>query len=100
MRRGWKAAGKVIVLNWNIIEKGEKYVLNLENSALTYLGPSKQSAAAEATVKMTRATFDAINTGQLTWQAAIASGAVQVEGNSVKLFDLLGNDDGERRGSR
>jgi len=84
-----EADGKVIVINWNITDKGEKYVLSLENSALTYLGPGKESATADVTVKMTRATFDAINTGQLTWQAAIASGAVQVD-NPNKLLDLLG----------
>jgi alkyl sulfatase BDS1-like metallo-beta-lactamase superfamily hydrolase len=33
---GPKADGKVIVLNWNFTDVGERYILNLENSALTY----------------------------------------------------------------
>ena len=87
-----EANGKVIVINWNITDKGEKYGLNLENSALTYLGPDKQSSSADATVKMTRATFDDINTGQLTWQDAVKppNPRVIVEGDPSKLFDLLG----------
>jgi len=87
-----EADGKVIVINWNITDKGEKYVLNLENSALTYLGPDKQSFSADATVKMSRATFDDINTGQLTWQDAMKppNPRVVVEGNPNKLFGLLG----------
>ncbi len=38
---GPKADGKVIILNWNFTDVGEKYVLNLENSALTYM-PNRQ----------------------------------------------------------
>src|ERR1700760_72115 len=34
---GPKAAGKQIVLNWNFTDTGETFILNLDNSALTYV---------------------------------------------------------------
>jgi alkyl sulfatase BDS1-like metallo-beta-lactamase superfamily hydrolase len=34
---GPKAEGKRIVLNWNFTDTSESFVLNLENSALTYV---------------------------------------------------------------
>jgi alkyl sulfatase BDS1-like metallo-beta-lactamase superfamily hydrolase len=87
---GPEAEGKFIVLNWNLTDKGEQYVLSLENSALTYTGPGKQSPSAQATLILTRTTLDEINTGQLTWQDAIKSGKLQVQGDPGKLFELLG----------
>jgi len=84
-----KADGKFIVLNWNITDRGEKYVLSLENSALTYMGPGKESSSADATLILTRTTLDEINTGQLTWQDAIKSGKLQVQGDASKFSDLL-----------
>ncbi len=86
---GPMADGKFIVLNWNFTDTGEKYVLSLENSALTYTGPARQSSSADATLNLTRATLDDINTGELTWLAAILSGKVQIVGDPTKLFDLL-----------
>jgi len=85
-----KADGKFIVLNWNITDKeGEKkYVLSLENSALTYMGPDKESPSADGSLKMTRTTLDKINTGELTWNEAITSGAVEID-HPIKLFKLL-----------
>ncbi|MEJ0048823.1 MAG: alkyl sulfatase C-terminal domain-containing protein [Rhodospirillales bacterium] len=41
---GTRAEGKTLVINWNFIEPREQYVLNLENSALTYV-PGKQARA-------------------------------------------------------
>jgi alkyl sulfatase BDS1-like metallo-beta-lactamase superfamily hydrolase len=84
-----EAEGKTIALNWNLAEPAAQYVLSLENCALTYTGPGRQSASADATLSMTRATFDQINAGKLRWQEAIASGRVVVAGNAAKLFELL-----------
>jgi alkyl sulfatase BDS1-like metallo-beta-lactamase superfamily hydrolase len=57
---------------------------------LTYAGPERQSASADATLNMTRATLDDINTGKLTWGEAISSGKLAVDGNAGKLYELLG----------
>jgi alkyl sulfatase BDS1-like metallo-beta-lactamase superfamily hydrolase len=87
---GPMADGKFIVLNWNLTDTREKYVLSLENSSLTYTGPERQSSSADATLNLTRATLDDINTGVLTWQNAVSSGKIQIVGNPNKLFELLG----------
>lgn len=86
---GPKAEGRYIVLNWDFTDTGERYVLTLENSALTYVGPERQSPAAHATLRLTRATFDDINLGVLSWNDAITSGLVQINGNPAKLAELL-----------
>jgi alkyl sulfatase BDS1-like metallo-beta-lactamase superfamily hydrolase len=91
---GTKAENRHIVLNWNLTDTGEKYVLNLEHSALTYLPcpPAAQPADADATVTLARATLNAVLAGETTLRQAIVSGAAAVEGNAMKiaeLFDLL-----------
>ena len=86
---GPKADGKYIVLNWEFTD-GQKWVLTLENSVLTYVGPERQSSAAHATLQLARATLDEITLGKLTWQNAISLGLVEVQGDASKLFELLG----------
>ncbi len=54
------------------------------------MGPDRQSTSAQATLILTRRTLDDINSGQLTWQDAISSGKIQIQGNPGKLFELLG----------
>jgi len=91
-----KADGKSIALNWNFTDpapRNFRYVLTLENSALTYSGPlaaDKPFPAADATLNLTRATLDDINTGVLSWQNALQTGRLVVTGDLSKLFDLLG----------
>jgi len=88
---GPRADGKRIVLNWNVYyadKSADVYVTTLENSALTYRGPHRQAPYPDATLKMTRDTLDAINTGQTTWAEAIKSKAVDVD-NPKPLQDLL-----------
>ncbi len=43
---GPKAEGKHIVLNWNFTDTNESFVLNLENSALTYIAGAQAADAA------------------------------------------------------
>ncbi len=92
---GPKADGKSIVLNWNVSDAPdpeEDWVLTLENSTLTYAGPGRQSASADATIRLSRPTLNAINTSpdwMEAWNNAIASGNVLVDGNADSLFDLL-----------
>ena len=53
---GPKADGKRIVVNWSFSDTNEKYVLNLENSALTWVG-DRNAADADATLTMARPTL-------------------------------------------
>lgn len=87
---GPKADGRTIVLNWNFTDTGEQYILTLENSALTYSGPDRQSSEADTTLSLARTTLDEINLGHLTLQDAVAQGLVQITGNPAKLVELLG----------
>ncbi len=85
---GPKADGKRIVLNWNFTDVHEQYVLNLENSALTYT-PNQQAPDADVTLTLTRATFDAINLGKTAFDKEIAAGHIKIRGDGSKLGELM-----------
>ncbi|HYB21857.1 MAG TPA: alkyl sulfatase dimerization domain-containing protein [Thermodesulfobacteriota bacterium] len=85
---GPKANGKEIIINWNFTDVNQQYVLNLENSALTYV-PNKQAKNAGATLTLTRQTLDAITLQKLTFPQAMQSGQIKVEGDPRKLGELL-----------
>lgn len=87
-----KAEGRRLVLNWNMTDPDEQYVLNLEHSALTYLPtpPGVQPADADATVTLARETLDAVMLGATTVQDAVASGAIAIDGNPLKVAELFG----------
>lgn len=83
-----KAEGKHIVINWTFTDSGETQVMNLENSALTHrAGPLDDKA--DAGVKLSRATFDAISTKQRSMSAAVATGDAALSGNPLKLQELF-----------
>jgi alkyl sulfatase BDS1-like metallo-beta-lactamase superfamily hydrolase len=86
---GEKAKGKLIVLNWQFTDTKQHYLLNLENSALTYV-PDAQSGSADATLVLTRATLDQISLQKLTFPDALKSGQITVTGKPEKLTELLG----------
>jgi alkyl sulfatase BDS1-like metallo-beta-lactamase superfamily hydrolase len=83
-----KAAGKTIVLNWQFTDTKRNYVLNLQNSALTFLADA-QAASADATLMLTRATLDQISLQQTTFPAAMQSGTIVVAGRREKVGELL-----------
>ena len=85
---GPKADGKVIVLNWSFTDVGEKYVLTLENSTLSYMA-KQQAASADATLVLARATLDAINLGKTTIDKEIAAGNIKIEGDGRKIAELF-----------
>src|SRR5216684_8976241 len=62
---GPKAEGKRIVLNWNFTDTNERFVLNLENSALTYI-EGAQADAADAGFTLARGTLDEVIAKQTT----------------------------------
>jgi alkyl sulfatase BDS1-like metallo-beta-lactamase superfamily hydrolase len=84
-----KAEGRHIVINWTFTDRNETYVMNLENSALTHrAGPLSDHA--DAGVKLTRATLDAITLKQRTFLGSVATGDVSISGNPLKLAELFG----------
>ena len=86
---GDKALGKTLVLNWQLTDTHQNYVLNLENSALTYTADS-QAPDADVTLIMTRATLDEISLRKTTFPAALQAGQIVVTGRREKLAELLG----------
>ena len=64
-------------------------VLNLENSALTYV-TGKQSDKADATITLARATLDAVTLRKTTFPEAVQAGLIRIEGDAGRLVELLG----------
>lgn len=85
---GPRAAGKTIVLNWIFTDIGKKYVLNLENCALTCLS-DKQAARADATIMLERASLGLLLTRQSDLQKELSAGNIKVEGSTEKIEELF-----------
>ena len=88
---GEKAEGRRLVINWVFSDVGRMYLLNLENSALTYLA-DRRSDGADATVTLDRAALNRVVLRELTFADAVQRGLVGIEGAAgrvVELFDLL-----------
>jgi alkyl sulfatase BDS1-like metallo-beta-lactamase superfamily hydrolase len=85
---GPKAVGKVITLNANFVDINEQYLLIVENGVLNYT-KGKQSAQADATLTITRATLDLVLLGETTLADRLATGEVKIEGSQEKLVEFL-----------
>jgi alkyl sulfatase BDS1-like metallo-beta-lactamase superfamily hydrolase len=85
---GPKAEGKRIVLNWSFSDTGENFVLNLENSALTY-ATGAQADDADAGFTLARGTLDEVIAKITTFQDAVGSGKVKFTGNPMRLGELM-----------
>jgi alkyl sulfatase BDS1-like metallo-beta-lactamase superfamily hydrolase len=84
---GPKAAGKKITLNLVFPDTKDKYVLTLENGALSHT--SGQSEKADATVEIPRKVLNEIVLGETTLNKEIDSGKVTVRGNKESLSELV-----------
>lgn len=85
---GPKADGRRIVINWVFTDIGERYVLNLENAALTYLA-NKQADAPDATVTLERPVIGRILMDQISLADATAKGLVSIDGEADKVVELF-----------
>ncbi|MCC0005863.1 MAG: MBL fold metallo-hydrolase [Methylobacteriaceae bacterium] len=86
---GPKADGKRIVVNWSFTDTNEKYVLNLENSALTYVA-GRNAEKADAALTLERATLTKVMQQKTTFPEAIGAGLVKIGGDPSKLLELFG----------
>ncbi len=88
-----KAAGQRLRINWIFTEPGtdgsKRYLLNLENSALTYMA-ERNDPAADVTLTLDRRTLDAILAQQLAPQQAMAQGRIKVAGKPQAFGAMLG----------
>jgi alkyl sulfatase BDS1-like metallo-beta-lactamase superfamily hydrolase len=85
---GPKAEGKRIVLNWSFTDTNETFILNLENSALTYVAGS-QAADAHASFTLARSTLDEVIAKLTTFPEAVGAGKIKVSGESLRLGELM-----------
>jgi alkyl sulfatase BDS1-like metallo-beta-lactamase superfamily hydrolase len=85
---GPKAEGKRIVLNWSFTDTGETFVLNLENSALTYIAGTPATEA-DAGFTLARSTLDEVIAKQTTFLDALSGGRIKFTGNPMKLGELM-----------
>jgi alkyl sulfatase BDS1-like metallo-beta-lactamase superfamily hydrolase len=85
---GPKAEGKRIVLNWNFTDTGESFVLNLENSALTYV-EGAQAPDADAGFTLARSVLDEVIAKLTTFPDAVGAGKIEVTGNPLRLGELM-----------
>jgi alkyl sulfatase BDS1-like metallo-beta-lactamase superfamily hydrolase len=86
---GPKAEGKHIVLNWTFTDTGETFVLNLENSALTYT-EGVQAANADASFALARGQLDQVIAKKIGFPDAVADGKIKVAGDATRLAELMG----------
>ena len=63
-------------------------MLNLENSALTYVAGA-QAADADATFTLARSVLDEVIAKLTTFPEAVGSGAIKVSGNPMRLGELM-----------
>ncbi len=85
---GPKAEGKRIVLNWSFTDTGESFVLNLENSALTYV-KGAQATDAHASFTLARSVLDEVIAKLTTFPEAVGAGKVKVSGEPLRLGELM-----------
>jgi alkyl sulfatase BDS1-like metallo-beta-lactamase superfamily hydrolase len=85
---GPKAEGKRIVLNWRFTDTGETFVLNLENSALTYAAGA-QASDADAGFTLARGVLDEVIAKLTTFPDAVAAGKIKVMGDAIRLGELM-----------
>lgn len=86
---GPKADGKRTLVNWTFTDTGQNYLLNLENSALTYVA-GRLSAEADVSLTLTRATLAQVMQRKTTFPEAIGAGEIKIIGNAAKLLELFG----------
>lgn len=85
---GPRAAASTVELRWEISDTGESFILNLSNGALTHR-PAREGAEPSTTLRMERATLDALIAKTEPVEGLLGSGRITVEGDPMKLGELL-----------
>ena len=84
---GPNAQGRNMAINWDFPDTGEKWVLRLENSALSYL--SRLDLEAVATVRLDRHVLDLVLSQKLAMIDAMGSKQVIIDGDVGALIDFF-----------
>jgi alkyl sulfatase BDS1-like metallo-beta-lactamase superfamily hydrolase len=86
---GGRAEGRRLVIDWVIADLDQRYAMNLENCALTYL-PDRRSDRPDATVTLERPVLSRLILRELELTEAIAQRLVAIEGDASAVVDLFG----------
>jgi alkyl sulfatase BDS1-like metallo-beta-lactamase superfamily hydrolase len=84
--RAWDTS---LSIGWHFTDVDERWTVKVENGALSAV-KGRLAPDAHATVRLTRAAFDAVLLGEGDGAKLFASGAIAVEGDGAKLGELLG----------
>ena len=86
---GDKAEGRRIVINWVFSDLDRRYVMNLENCALTCLA-DQPSDVADATVTLERAALNRLVLREVAFADAVGQGLARIDGDAAKVADFFG----------
>ena len=84
-----KAEGKKILIHWQLNNPTEQYVLRLENAALTH-DKGAPAEKPDATVSLSRETWNAIALKEIGFPRAMLTGKLKVDGSLAKVVELFG----------
>jgi alkyl sulfatase BDS1-like metallo-beta-lactamase superfamily hydrolase len=85
---GGRAQNSRIVINWRFTDTKQQLASTLENAALTYL-IGKEEADADASVALSRITFEDLVLRRLTVARALEQRVITVAGSVAKLSELM-----------
>src|SRR5215472_16938277 len=83
-----EAQGMTAIINWEFPDTKQRCAMTLENCALTCL-TDRHAQVADCTVSLERATLNRLVLRELALSEALAQGAVRIDGNGLKLAQLL-----------
>src|SRR5262249_25440587 len=83
------AEGRRRVIEWVFSDLDRRYVVNLENCALTCLADGR-SEAPDTTVTLERTVLNGLVLGEFTLADAVQRGLVRVEGDAAGVAELFG----------
>ncbi|MDP1836769.1 MAG: alkyl sulfatase dimerization domain-containing protein [Chlamydiales bacterium] len=86
---GIKASTSPMVLNVNLPDLNQKYVLQIKNGVLNHYA-GKNSKHAIATASINRSDFDDVILGKVTAEQLIKSKKLTIEGNKSAIYRFLG----------
>ena len=84
---GPRAEGKTIIINWHFTDTKQDYVVNVENSALTYLA-NRVSDHADASINLDRSILNDVALQKTTLRQQVLAGKVTIGGDVQKLIEF------------
>ncbi|UQY80066.1 Putative alkyl/aryl-sulfatase YjcS [Candidatus Hepatincola sp. Av] len=81
-----KTANISVIMNWKFTDIKEEYGISLKNTVFTYSHKLKNNP--DLTVTLTKATFNKVNVGEMTFAEGVKNGSIKVTGD-VKLLDKV-----------